>query len=102
MRPGYIPEVVGVSVLPPYGLEVHFDDQTVRRINLERALTTRLRGPVFDPLQDPAFFAQAYVDTETGTVAWPNGADLAPEALYEDYDPIAETEPTTTQHPRRP
>jgi len=41
----------------------------------------RLWGPVFEPLRDPAIFAQAFVD-DFGAVAWPNGADLAPDALY--------------------
>jgi hypothetical protein len=37
---------------------------------------------MFEPLQDPKFFAQVFVD-DFGAVAWPNGADLAPDALYE-------------------
>ena len=36
-----------------------------------------------EPLRDPARFAEAYVDADLGTVAWPNGADVAPEYLYE-------------------
>jgi hypothetical protein len=40
-----------------------------------------LEGPVFEPLRDPARFAELRVDSECGTVVWPNGADLAPEAL---------------------
>src|SRR5207253_2446420 len=31
---------------------------------------------------DPAYFAQFRLDTVHGTVFWPNGADLAPEALH--------------------
>ncbi len=85
----YMPEVSGMRVLPPFGLEVHFTDQTVRRINLAEALQTTLVGPMFEPLRDPAFFAQAYLDREGATVAWPNGADLAPESLYEDFETLA-------------
>ena len=44
-------------------------------------LADRLFGPMFEPLKDPAFFAQVRVD-EFGAVCWPNGADLAPDALY--------------------
>jgi Protein of unknown function (DUF2442) len=37
---------------------------------------------IFEPLRDPAYFAQVRVDPELGTVAWPNGADLDPDVLY--------------------
>jgi uncharacterized protein YnzC (UPF0291/DUF896 family) len=39
---------------------------------------------VFAPLRDPEYFAKVKVDTEATTVVWPNGADLAPETLYEE------------------
>jgi hypothetical protein len=48
-------------------------------------LGDRLRGPVFEPLRDPALFAQAKLDYGY-TVAWPNGADLAPEFLYQHLE----------------
>ncbi len=35
---------------------------------------------VFAPLRDPAFLARAFVDH--GVVTWPNGADLAPDAMH--------------------
>jgi hypothetical protein len=35
------------------------------------------------PLNDPSYFAQVKLDTEAGTVVWPDGIDLAPEPLYE-------------------
>ncbi len=42
-----------------------------------------LDGPVFEPLRDPAYFARVTLDPVCGTVVWPNGADLAPEALHD-------------------
>ena len=38
-------------------------------------------GTHFEPLRDEAFFRQARA-TE-GVVRWPNGADLAPDAMYD-------------------
>jgi hypothetical protein len=37
---------------------------------------------VFEPLHDQAFFAQARVHPELGTVCWPNDADLDSDVLY--------------------
>jgi hypothetical protein len=75
--------VTEVSVIPPYTLEVHFKDGSRRRIDM----TNELWGQVFEPLKDEQLFAQASVDPGSKTVAWPNGADVAPEWLYEP-DPV--------------
>ena len=69
--------VVSARPLDDYRLEVAFDDGTCGVVNLK----DRLFGPIFEPLCDPAFFRQVSVD-EFGAVCWPNGADLAPDALY--------------------
>ena len=42
-----------------------------------------LEGSVFEPLKKRAFFGKVKLDPLCGTVCWPNGADLAPDALYE-------------------
>jgi hypothetical protein len=89
MPTDFIPQVTAVRVIPPFGLDVQFNDQSRRRINLASALHSTLVGPMFMPLRDPTFFAQAFLDVEGGTVAWPNGADLAPESLYDDYEVLA-------------
>jgi hypothetical protein len=43
----------------------------------------RMRGPVFERARTPDGFSEVFVDAEIGTVAWPGGADLAPDTLYE-------------------
>jgi hypothetical protein len=66
-----------VKALDGYNLAVQFDDGVHGIVDL----TDRLFGPVFEPLSDPAFFARVGVD-DFGAVCWPNGADLAPDALH--------------------
>jgi hypothetical protein len=60
-----------------YRLFVEFDDGVRGEIDLSE----RLFGPMFEPLRDPEVFSQVGLD-EFGAVCWPNGADLAPDALY--------------------
>ncbi len=40
-----------------------------------------LSGPIFELLLDPYMFARFTLDSVCKTVCWPNGADLAPEAI---------------------
>jgi hypothetical protein len=77
--------VVAVKVISPFTLEVTFDDGVVRRVSVH----PELRGPVFEPLREADYFALVRVDPEAGTVVWPNGADLAPEFLYETGEQLA-------------
>jgi len=70
-------KVVRVDAKADYILAIVFDDGTRGEISLD----DRLFGPMFEPLKDPAFFGLASVDA-FGAVCWPNGADLAPDALY--------------------
>jgi hypothetical protein len=46
-------------------------------------LTDELEGEVFLPLRDPATFRAVRVHPELHTLTWPNGADFAPEFLYQ-------------------
>ena len=41
-----------------------------------------LQGPLLAPLRAPHDFRGFELNQELGTIAWPNGADLAPEAIY--------------------
>jgi Protein of unknown function (DUF2442) len=69
--------IESLCVLPDFRLWLRFNDGVEGIADLSSELT----GPVFDPLRDPDRFATARLDPELQTVAWPNGADLAPEFL---------------------
>jgi hypothetical protein len=69
--------VIEAQARPGHRLFVAFDDG----VSGELDLSPRLFGPMFEPLRDPELFAQVTVD-EFGAPAWPNGADLAPDALH--------------------
>ena len=73
-------DVTGAEILGHYRLRLTFSDGLVGDVGLS---DLRDWGGVFTPLRDPDTFAQVRVDPETGTIAWPDGADLAPEVLYE-------------------
>ena len=70
--------LIEVKVIGPYSLELAFDNGARKRVNL----CYELYGAVFEPLRDPTYFAQAYLDSDSRTVTWPNGADFAPDFLY--------------------
>lgn len=69
--------VISVRTVGPYVLRVKFASGLCGKVDL----SDELHGEVFEPLRDEALFAEARLDPELGTVAWPNGADLSPEFL---------------------
>ena len=69
-------EVTTIEYRSGYTYHVAFDDGLEGDVDLSRYIE---RGPVFAPLRDLAYFRRALI--EGGTICWPNGADIAPEAL---------------------
>ena len=71
-----------VTALPEGRLRVTFVDGTVGEVHVRAFLNNpKIDGTVFEPLRDPAVFARAQV--VLGAIQWPNGADLAPDAMYD-------------------
>ena len=74
-----IPRVEAAHYVQGYTIRLRFSDGTEGQVDLGE----ELHGEVFEPLKDQAVFRQFSVHPEFHTLCWPNGADLAPEFLYE-------------------
>ena len=68
--------VVKAKHIAGHRVHLWFNDETDGEIDLSESLA----GPVFEPLRDVEYFRR--VTIEGHTLAWPNGADFAPEYLH--------------------
>ena len=73
----FLPSVIRAEYRGGFHVHLTFNDGSEKTVNFR----PWLEGPVFGPLKDPQYFREFFIDG--GTVAWPNGADIAPETLYE-------------------
>lgn len=73
----FLPSVVAATHAGGFRIRLVFNDGLEATVDFERWLT----GPVFEPVRAPRYFSRFFV--EGGGVAWSNGADIAPETLYE-------------------
>jgi Protein of unknown function (DUF2442) len=85
-------DITAVEVIGEYRLRLTFADGTVGDVDF----AGRAWRGVFEPLADPSYFARVMVDPDAGTIAWPDGLDMAPEPLYE----AARRHPARTAHVR--
>ena len=69
--------VRNVKYVENYKLNITFADGSTKVVDLEN----NLDGEVFEPLKDTEFFKTVHADGTS--IAWENGADFAPEFLYE-------------------
>jgi len=68
-----------VKYIGTYSLQVTFNNGVTKNIDLREELD----GEIFEPLKNIELFRQVKLSPETKTAEWPNGADFAPEFLYE-------------------
>ncbi len=74
--------VAAATAIPDFRLDVIFVDGTRGEVDLGNFLNDpNTNGTVFERLRDPSVFAQVRV--VMGAVQWANGADLAPDAMYD-------------------
>lgn len=74
-----IPRVIEAEYVQRSAIHVRFSDGTEGDVDLSQ----ELHGEVFVPLRGTATFKGFTIHPEFHTLCWPNGADLAPEFLYE-------------------
>lgn len=69
--------VVSVEYVDNYQLKLTFNNEIEGIVDLEK----ELYGEIFEPLKDKSLFQQVFVTSRT--IEWSNGADFAPEFLFE-------------------
>jgi len=74
-----IPRVADARYVRDYTIHLRFTHGTEGDVDLRE----EVYGEIFEPLRDRAFFQQFSIHPEFHTLTWPNGADIAPEFLYE-------------------
>ena len=72
-------DVISVRPVGDYKVALQFSDGAEGVVDI--ATLVEFRG-VFAELSNPEIFARVRVDSECGTICWPGGADISPEALY--------------------
>lgn len=83
-------DIVRAQPLEDRILEIEYENGEVRVVNI----TPFLKGSLFEPLKNKSFFRRVFVNEETGTITWPNGADLCPDVLYMHSVPVSFTQRT--------
>jgi len=77
-------DITEIEVLHDRVVRLRFSDGNERTVDLAPFLW----GSVFEDIADSDdLFAEVRVDVGTGTIAWPNGADLDPDVLHGDFEP---------------
>jgi hypothetical protein len=74
-------DVTAIVYRHDYVYRIVFDDGMEGDVDFAEYIGS---GPIFEALKDPTFFRQARIEGDT--ICWPNGADVAPETLYEKIE----------------
>ncbi len=85
-----LPRILNAKYQGDYRIWLAFEDDVEGEVDLEGELW----GEIFEPLRDKARFAEFSLDEELETIVWPNGADFAPEFLYQKLRPNYTLKPT--------
>ena len=72
-------DIVAVEVISYPKLLITFEDGVVGICDLTNLI---FFTGMFALLKNPSYFNKVFVNKTTGTIEWPNGADLDPLVLY--------------------
>jgi hypothetical protein len=72
-------DVIEVYPLEDYRLRLCFEDGATGIVDMTKVI--QFKG-VFASLQNRAYFLQVRINPDTGTICWPNEADIDPDVLY--------------------
>lgn len=72
----YLPSIIKLQYVKDYLVTIKFDNGEVKTVDISQYF----KGPVFEPIKKKSEFKKFFLDS--GTIAWPCGLDLAPDALY--------------------
>jgi len=70
-------KVINAKYVKDYEIEFSFNDGIKKIIDLKNEID----GPIFEPLKSKEYFKN--FKTNRWTIEWENGADFAPEFLYD-------------------
>lgn len=73
------PELIDAKYISDYRIWVKYSDNTEGAIDFEK----ELYGEIFEPLLDINIFKSFKIHPELKVLTWNNGADFAPEFVYE-------------------
>lgn len=73
-------DVIEVKILNNYTLFLRFENGECGEVDISKLIS--FTG-VFEKLKDKKYFSTVYVNEESGTICWENGADISPKYLYE-------------------
>ncbi len=78
-----VPKLTEAEYKCEYRIRLKFSDATEGEVDFQNELW----GEMFEPLKDKNLFANFSIHPELQTIVWPNGADFAPEFLYQKLHP---------------
>lgn len=81
----YMPVIIDAKYVSEYKIKIIFDNGEEKIADFAEWL----EGEIFEPLKDKNYFQKFFVDG--WSISWPNGADIAPETLYENSQTIGKS-----------